>query len=193
VLKEREKMLTVGQQEFTQAELLVRALNQFSSLLNRAFDGNVEAQRRVCEIDKLCSTFKPFHFSISISRAYDFISTYRIISYQVLPSPKNKCCVFHGPIILNSEQIIPFKSRLEVLWNPKSTLKSLAIKFYLEDMHNKGFDGLDVRVIQRDLQFLEKYRRLNCPKSKDTFLTDPWQSGPEIEREVWRQRYKKKK
>ncbi len=69
----------------------------------------------------------------------------------------------------------------ERLWKPRTTLKALGIRIYLQRLHNEGFEGINERVIARDLQKFhqwldeddlrrEKVTRLPLGKEPATYL-----------------------
>lgn len=95
-----------------------------------------------------------------IARASEFTGLMWNLAHVVKPACANTTIVLHGPIVVDEDQKDnPADSRLaksyaiaKKHWKPRTTLKALTMRAYLERLHSQGFHSISERSIARDLQ-----------------------------------------
>jgi hypothetical protein len=162
------------------------------SILIRAHDGDERAQNQLKAIHKLIypDTYEVpatviaelvdhYHTRPSLARGWRLRNLMGELSWVVSPARKNAKSNLDGPIApttnknRNSHTMFDpiSKKRISAAkvadrhWKRGVTLKTLAIRVYLEELHKQGFEALDERSLKRDLKAVEEWEK-TLPKER---------------------------
>ena len=146
-------------------DVLVELINQLSIIIDRTFKGDPEAEECLSDIREICTEFRPMSLTIPVARALEFMGFCNYLAQFVVRAPSNTCCVFCGPILLSPNgNLWGHRKQLEKLMKRHTTLRSLTMRFFLDLLQRDGINGIDERVLKRDLKALDAWLIHNHPE-----------------------------
>ncbi|MDQ3906832.1 MAG: hypothetical protein M3268_00645 [Acidobacteriota bacterium] len=142
------------------------AINQFKALHKIAYPHSYELPATVIE-----NLVTSYHTSPHLARAWSIRDRMIDLAYVVRPARKG-ASVLEGAVTLTTKPNLmthPMYQRAASLIKPQSTLQSLAIAIYTEDLDREGIK-IDTRQLKADLQKLREWEAAN-PWDEDEYVT----------------------
>lgn len=163
-----------------------RIIEGLLPILIRSFQGDENAQTQLKAIDKLIypETYElpktvigelatRYHTRAPLARGWRIREIMGRLSRVVKPSRSAAKSVLDGSIQLQDEskckgntiysqnlkKEVPAYELAKKHWMRGVTLQNLAIRIYLEELQEQGFEGIDERTLKRDLKEVEKWEQ----------------------------------